>query len=58
MIMRRFFILSLAAFFLLTACSNIKKPSNENFTKAINRYLARPGPGLELTNKRWEVSEQ
>ncbi len=56
--MRRFFILSLAAFFLLTACSNIKKPSNENFTKAINRYLARPGPGLELTNKRWEVSEQ
>lgn len=56
--MRRLFILSLAAFFLLTACSNMKKPGNENFTKAINRYLARPGPRLQLTNKGWEVSEQ
>ena len=41
--MRRLFILSLAAFFPLTACNDIKKPSSVNFTKAINRYLAKHG---------------
>jgi len=41
--MRRPFILSLAAFFVLVACNDIKKPSSVNFTKAINQYLAKRG---------------
>lgn len=39
--MRRFFVVSLAALFFLTGCNNTKKPSNANFTKAINQYLAK-----------------
>jgi len=41
--MRRLFILSLAAFFLLVACNDTKKPDDANFTKAINLYLAKHG---------------
>ncbi len=42
--MRRRFLLPLAAFVLLTACNDIKKPrSSVNFTKAINQYLAKHG---------------
>ena len=41
--MRRFFILTLAVFFLLVACNDIKKPDDANFTKAINQYLAKHG---------------
>lgn len=39
--MRRSFVVSLAAFFFLAGCNNTKKPSNANFTKAINQYLAK-----------------
>lgn len=39
--MRRSLIVSLAALFFLTGCNNAKKPSNANFTKAINQYLAK-----------------
>ena len=31
---------------LLTACNSAKKPSDTNFTKAINQYLAKHGEGL------------
>jgi len=41
--MRRFLLISIAALVSLTACSDIKKPSNGNFTKAINQYLAKHG---------------
>lgn len=41
--MRKRVILPLAAFFLLVACNDIKKPNAANFTKAINRYLAKHG---------------
>ena len=41
--MRRLFMFSLAAFFLLAACNDIRKPSDANFTKAINQYLAKRG---------------
>jgi hypothetical protein len=41
--MRRLFILSLAAFFPLVACNDIKKPDDANFTRAINQYLAKHG---------------
>lgn len=39
--MRRSFVVSLAALFFLAGCNNAKKPSNANFTKAINQYLAK-----------------
>ena len=39
--MRRSFVVSLTAFFFLTGCNNTRKPSNVNFTKAINQYLAK-----------------
>lgn len=39
--MRRSFVASLAALFLLTGCNNPKKPSNANFTKAIDQYLTK-----------------
>lgn len=35
------FIVSLAALFFLAGCNNTRKPSNANFTKAINQYLAK-----------------
>ena len=40
--MRRSFVASLVALFFLAGCNNTKKPSNANFTKAINQYLAKP----------------
>jgi hypothetical protein len=39
--MRRSFVVSLAGLFLLTGCSNIKKPSDANFTRAIDQYLTK-----------------
>jgi hypothetical protein len=42
--MRKPILLTLAVFFVLGGCSNEKKPSAANFTKAINQYLAKNGP--------------
>lgn len=42
-IMRRLILFSLAAFLVLSGCSNEKKPNAVNFTKVINQYLARHG---------------
>ena len=39
--MGRSFFVSLAALFFLAGCNNPKKPSNRNFTEAIDQYLAR-----------------
>ena len=41
--MRRFLLISIAALLSLTACSDIKKPGDANFTKAVNQYLAKHG---------------
>jgi hypothetical protein len=41
--MRRFFLISLAGAVFLTACYDIKKPSDGNFRKAINQYLEQHG---------------
>jgi hypothetical protein len=41
--MRRSFVVSLTALFFLAGCNNTKKPSNANFTKAINQYLVKHG---------------
>jgi hypothetical protein len=39
--MRRFFLIFLAGVVFLTACNDVKKPSENNFRKAINQYLER-----------------
>ena len=39
--MRRSFVVFLAGFFLLGGCNNTRKPSNANFTEAIDQYLAK-----------------
>lgn len=41
--MRRHIILMLGVLVMLSGCNNAKKPSDANFTKAINQYLARHG---------------
>lgn len=41
--MRRFSFVAFAGILLFIACNDSKKPSNANFTKAINRYLAKHG---------------
>lgn len=41
--MRRFFLISLAVAVFLTACNDVKKPSDGNFRKAISRYLEKHG---------------
>lgn len=41
--MCRSFVVSLTALFFLAGCNNTKKPSNANFTKAINQYLVKHG---------------
>jgi hypothetical protein len=53
--MRRLFILSLAAFLLLVACNNIKKPDDANFTKAINRYLAKHGQACVFIGQMFPI---
>lgn len=41
--MRRRSIIAIASLLFLIACNNTRKPSSENFTKAINQYLEKHG---------------
>jgi hypothetical protein len=41
--MRRFSLIFLACIVSLTACNDVRKPSDDNFRKAINRYLETHG---------------
>ncbi len=41
--MRRRSFISIASLLFVVACNNMKKPSYENFTKAINEYLTKHG---------------
>jgi hypothetical protein len=41
--MRRLSFISIAALIFLSACNSARKPSYENFTKAINEHLAKHG---------------
>lgn len=54
--MRRLFLLSLAACLLLTACNSSSKPSDANFTKAINQYLAKHGQVCALVDQTFPVN--
>ena len=53
--MRRLFMLSLAAFFLLVACNDTKKPDDANSTKAINRYLAKHGQACVFIGQTFPI---
>ncbi len=41
--MRRLSLISITGLLFLMACNSTRKPSYENFTKAINKYLAKHG---------------
>lgn len=53
--MRRFYLVSIAALVLLAACNDAKKPSDSNFRKAINQYLAKHGEACTMIGRRFPV---
>jgi hypothetical protein len=53
--MRRFFLVSIVGFLFLTACSDLKKPSDANFTRTINQYLAKHGEACTVINRQFPV---
>jgi len=53
--MHRFFLISLAGAMLLTACNDIKKPSDGNFRKAINQYLEKHGKACTWIGRPFPV---
>jgi hypothetical protein len=53
--MRRLFLISIAGLLSLTACSDSKKPSDANFTKAINEYLAKHGQACTIIGREFPV---
>jgi hypothetical protein len=53
--MRRFFFISIAGLLSLTACSDQRKPSDANFTKAINQYLAKHGQACTVIGREFPV---
>jgi hypothetical protein len=53
--MRRFFLISITGFLFLTACSDTKKPSDANFTRAINQYLTKHGEACTVIGRQFPV---
>jgi hypothetical protein len=53
--MSRFSLISITALLFLTACSNEKKPNDENFKKAINQYLAKHGKACTSIGRDFPV---
>jgi hypothetical protein len=53
--MRCFQFVSIAGLFALIACSNTKKPSDANFTKAINEYLAKHGEACTVIGRQFPI---
>jgi hypothetical protein len=53
--MHRFFLIPLASAMLLTACNDIKKPSDGNFRKAINQYLEKHGKACTWIGRPFPV---
>jgi len=53
--MRRIFLISIAGFLSLTACSDTKQPSDANFTKAINQYLTKHGQACTVIGRQFPV---
>ncbi|WP_035351608.1 hypothetical protein [Edaphobacter aggregans] len=53
--MRRFFLISLAGAVFLTACDDVKKPSDGNFRKAINQHLEKHGKACTWLGRPFPV---
>ena len=53
--MRRFFLISLAGVVFLTACNDVKKPSDNNFRKAINQYLSKHGKACTWVGRPFPI---
>jgi len=53
--MRRFQFAPLAGLVLLAACNSAKTPSDANFTKAINEYLAKHGATCTVIGQRFPI---
>jgi hypothetical protein len=53
--MRSLFLIPIASLFLLAACNDAKKPSNANFTVAINQYLIKHGDACTLLGGQFPI---
>lgn len=53
--MRRIVLVPVAGLLLLAGCNGTKKPSNVNFTKAINQYLAQHGDACTSIGRQFPV---
>jgi hypothetical protein len=53
--MRRFYLVSFTALIVLTACNSTKKPSDTNFTKAINQYLTKHGEACTVIGRQFPI---
>lgn len=53
--MRYFYFVSIAVLLVLVSCNSTKKPSEANFTKAINQYLAKHGEAFTVIERQFPV---
>lgn len=53
--MRRLFLIFIAGILSLTACNNVRKPSKEKLTNAINQYLAKHGEACTPIGRQFPV---
>lgn len=53
--MRNLYLASIAALLFLDACDSIKKPSDANFTNAINQYLAKQSDACTVLNRQFPL---
>jgi hypothetical protein len=53
--MRNLYVVSIAGLLFLTTCNNAKKPSDANFTNAIDQYLAKHGEACTVLNRQFPL---
>jgi hypothetical protein len=54
--MRSLFLVPIAGLFFVAACNHAKKPSNANFTAAINQYFAKHGEACTLLGGQFPIN--
>jgi hypothetical protein len=54
--MRSLFLVPITGLFFLVACNDAKKPSNANFTVAINQYLAKHGETCTPIGRQFPIN--
>jgi hypothetical protein len=53
--MRHFYLVSIAGLLFLAACNDAKKPSEANFTKAIDQYLTKHGEACTVIGRPFPI---